>query len=360
VLLPEGLFGLAAGPLVRALFGYFVSWVAGGAAALVTALGHVLQGTGGPDLGAPLQHLMGRTLGIGVALSLPLALLAVVQGVVRRDLGLVAGAVLVRLPLAALLGSVALVLVRLAVAATDSMTAALLDGVGAPVDGVFHGLAVALVATGSAGPGLPGFGVVMLAGVAAALAFLLWIELVVRAAAIEVATLFVPLALAGLVWPVTAHWARRLAEGLAALVLAKVVVAGVLALGVATLGSAAGVQAVVQGVALLGLGVLAPYAVLRLVPVVESGALGAVEGLGRRALRTSAAVASAAAAHLPSGGGPWGLAELLPPSQPTGAAGEGAGGGSGVDALGFLPSTLQRAATSPVTNTPSAPAPARR
>ena len=40
-----------------------------------------------------------------------------------------------------------------------------------------------------------------------------------------------PLALAGLVWPATAHWAKRLIEVLVALLLMKPVIVGALCLG---------------------------------------------------------------------------------------------------------------------------------
>ena len=91
-------------------------------------------------------------------------------------------------------------------------------------------------------------------------ALVLWLELVVRAAAVSVAVLFLPLALAALVWPAVAHWCRRLADTLVALVLSKLVVAAVLSLAAGALagglgrrggGSGGGFAAVVTGIALL-------------------------------------------------------------------------------------------------------------
>ena len=55
-------------------------------------------------------------------------------------------------------------------------------------------------------------------------AFVLWLELLIRAAAVYVAVLFLPLALATLVWPAVSHWCRRLVETLAALILSKFVI----------------------------------------------------------------------------------------------------------------------------------------
>ena len=125
-------------------------------------------------------------------------------------------------------------------------------------------------------------GVVVLAGL------LLWVELVLRAAAIYVAVLFLPLALAAFIWPVTAHWSRRLAETLAALVLSKFVVVAVLALGFYAFQSGALGQSVggglVPGASLLLLAAFAPYVLLRLVPLAEAGALAHMEGVSRRAV----------------------------------------------------------------------------
>ena len=120
---------------------------------------------------------------------------------------------------------------------------------------------------------------------AAIVAFVLWLELAVRSAAIAAASLFLPLALVGLAWPATSHWARRLGETLAALVLSKLVIASVLALAAGLLGSSSGVSGVVEGVALLAVAAFAPFALLKLVPAVEAGAVAHLEGLGRRPVR---------------------------------------------------------------------------
>ena len=122
-----------------------------------------------------------------------------------------------------------------------------------------------------AGLGLAAFGGFLVVLSAAVVAFVLWLELAVRSAAIAAASLFLPLALVGLAWPATSHWARRLGETLAALVLSKLVIAAVLALAAGLLVSSSGVAGVVEGVALLAVAAFAPFALLKLVPVVEAG-----------------------------------------------------------------------------------------
>ncbi len=119
----------------------------------------------------------------------------------------------------------------------------------------------------------------------------LWLELVVRAAAVSVAVLFLPLALAALVWPAVAHWCRRLADTLVALVLSKLVIAAVLSLaagavagglGVSASGNGGGFASVVTGIALLVIAVLSPFTLLRLVPAVEAGAVAHLESARHR------------------------------------------------------------------------------
>ena len=88
-----------------------------------------------------------------------------------------------------------------------------------------------------------------------------------------------------MVWPATAHWIRRLAETIASLVLAKLVIASVLALAIASLGTPAGFNGLLDGVALLLLATLSPWAIFRLLPFVEAETAAQLEGFSGRAHR---------------------------------------------------------------------------
>ena len=114
-------------------------------------------------------------------------------------------------------------------------------------------------------------------------AVVVWIELLVRQAAVYVAVLFLPISIAGIVWPATAHWFKRLVHILVAVVLSKFVIAAILSLaasGLAATGDEGGFGAVLSGGALLTLAAISPLALLRLVPVVEAGVVssGSVRG----------------------------------------------------------------------------------
>ena len=136
-------------------------------------------------------------------------------------------------------------------------------------------------------------------------ALLLWVELLVRAAAVYVATLFFPLALASLVWPAISQWCRRLVETVAALVLSKFVIVAVLSLAVGALGTSGGsIASELAGGALLLLAGFAPFTLLRLVPMVESGAAQQLEGVRHRVQQTALAGPRSAVGYALGGGAP--------------------------------------------------------
>jgi hypothetical protein len=96
--------------------------------------------------------------------------------------------------------------------------------------------------------------------------------------------------LAALVWPSIGHWARRLADTLAALVLSKLVIAAVISLAVGAVEGGLTEQGsvgtkfgdVVVGIALLLLATFSPFVLLRLIPAIESGAISHLEATRHR------------------------------------------------------------------------------
>ena len=168
-------------------------------------------------------------------------------------------------------------------------------------------------------------------------AVLLWLELVVRSAGVYVATFFMPLALVGYIWPATAGMARRAVEILVSLILAKFVIVASLSLGAAALGSG-GVDAELSGSAILLVAAFAPFALLRLAPVVEAAAIAHLEGLSRRPGRAAARAVTAAAGApthpvtslvMSGTAGRWAAAAA---GQGTGGSGQGAPAGRTVGA----------------------------
>ena len=227
------------------------------------------------------------------------------------------------LPLALLLGAVAVQLVQLALAATDSLSAAVSSTSSGDIGSdPLQSLAGALAgqARGRARR-CPAFVTLLGALFVSFGALLLWVELLVRAAAVYVATLFFPLAMASLVWPAVSQWCRRLVETVAALVLSKFVIVAVLSLAVGALGAGDGsFSSELAGGALLLLAAFAPFTLLRLVPMVEAGATSQLEGVRHR-VQQAALGGPRSAANLALG--------YLPARPVAGVVGRATGSGRG-------------------------------
>lgn len=181
-------------------------------------------------------------------------------------------------------------------------------GIGGPggfaegLDRMRHALGVAV------GPADPlgvtsSLAVVLVGGL---LAFIIWVELALRAALLLLLAAFVPLALSGLFWSATARWTRRLLESLAAVLLAPLVITMVMVLATATLtapvdGVAQGANHAAVALALLFLGTLGLPMTFRLVPLVVEAAVvaGAGATVASRARRGAQRLAAAA----PTGAG---------------------------------------------------------
>ncbi len=280
------------------------TWVADGAAWLLAQIGAVIGDTTGIDLGAPWFTTHYATMaGLAGVVIVPLLLLGIIQSIYRQNASMLIRSVAVNVPLAVLLTAVAVKLVQLGLAVTDAMSAAVARGAGLDAGHFMASVTLALSGPQSGQPGVPAF-VLFLGSLAVVFgAVLVWIELLIRASAVYVAVLFLPLALASLAWPAIAHWCRRLVDTLVALILGKFVIVSVLSLAAGALaggsgsipagagtpaggsGGEGGFGAVLGGAALLLLSAFAPWALFRLLPFLEAGAVGHLEGLGQRARR---------------------------------------------------------------------------
>jgi len=116
-------------------------------------------------------------------------------------------------------------------------------------------------------------------------AFVLWLEMVIRDAAIYIALFFVPLTFVAMIWPATSRYARRLVEFLIAVILAKFVVVAIIGLASAAITNAGATgpaddgqmfERMIAGAALLVLAAWSPFALLRLIPMMEIAAAGVV------------------------------------------------------------------------------------
>jgi hypothetical protein len=275
----------------KTTFDAFTAWVGDGASALLGRVGSLISRATDVELGTKAfgaQFLLMEK--VGALVVLPMLMAAMIGAVIHRDSSRLVRAIGLHLPVAVLGGFVAVELTTLGLRVTDELCGIVAGTAGSDASTIFGHVASAItVLSGLGRADAGGFIGLALALLVAAGALLIWLELLLRASAIYVAVFFLPVALAGLVWPATARWSRRLVELLAALILSKFVIVAVLSLGLAMVAKGDGIDVALSGGALLLLAAFAPFVVLRLAPVVEAATIAHLEGLERRPLVQAAA-----------------------------------------------------------------------
>ncbi|MCL4443703.1 MAG: hypothetical protein M1456_06380 [Actinobacteria bacterium] len=307
---------------ISAGFGALASWASSGSVWILHELGKFMSYTTSPEVTSSwFGGDYSTMVYLAVMVVLPMFCIGAIHAVIRQSPALLLRGFLVHLPLAILMMFVAVQLVHLGLSVTDALSNALLKSSGSTTKHLLNS-AITVFSVGSAFQA-PSFVVFIFAIVVTICGFILWMELVVRAAAITVATLFFPLVLAAFTWPALSRWCRRLAETVAALILSKLVVVAILVLGVSAVGSSVGggssYAAGITGIALLILAVFAPFSLFKLIPAIEGSAANYLEGARGRITHT-------AAAPIRAGKFVAGLAV-------TGGGSAGAGAGAGTVAL---------------------------
>ena len=283
-----------------AVMGGLTDWVAGGAAWLVNRAARLLERSTRPALGSTwFQRQYRAMIGLAVALSLASLLGALLQATLRHDVAGMARSALLALPASLLLCFVAVTLVEVALGVTDWMSAQVLQRFERDTGEFFADVGEVLVPASITGSPLPGFLLFLGALVTALATFVVWLELVMREAAIYVAVAFLPLCLAAMIWGRTAHWCRRLVEVLSAIILAKLTIAVSVALAAGAMGHGrageGGLTALMAGCAVMLIAALTPWLLLRLVPIAETaGHLALHRGSARAALGTAPGAQTAA------------------------------------------------------------------
>jgi hypothetical protein len=269
VLSTSGAIGIAA----------IVAWAVGGARFVLAETASLVGQTTSPELTASwFSSVYWRVAGVAALLTLPFLIAAAIQAVLRSDAALLARAVFGYLPLSFLATGIAAPLAMILLQVTDWMGSWVAAAAG---DDGSRFLAVAGAALGALGvaAGSP-FVTFLIALLTTAGGLVLWLELLVREAAVYVVVLMLPLVFAAMVWPARRIWAVRAVEVLVALILAKFAIVSVLALAAAALTHGGGDLIVrsLAGLVLVALGAFAPWVLLRLLPLAEvaSAAIGHV------------------------------------------------------------------------------------
>lgn len=302
----DGVVGAATAPLTDALkgvgndiFRQIATWVTDGSAWL---MGRVVKGidtSTSPRLDAQgFMRQYRKVVEIAVVMAAAMLLLAVLEGLAQGSTGMLARAAFVNLPLAFLGASVAFVVVQLLIGATDGLSHAMSSSTGNDGQHFFEGAIKSLGTVGgtagqtidnstggnpvsgaiggaSGSVEVPLFVTFLAAVIGAFAAFFVWIELLMRDAAIYAVALFVPLSLAASIWPRWSGALRRTGELLVVVIASKFVIVSIVSLAASLASHNSGqVEQILAAAALMLLACFAPIVLLRLVPFAE-GAMAA-------------------------------------------------------------------------------------
>jgi hypothetical protein len=300
-----------------------VGWVASGAESALKGTAKVIDETTSPELTSSwFSASYWRIAGIATLLTLPFLCAAAIHALVRSELTLLTRAAFGYLPLSLLAVGITSQLTMLLLSATDEMSAIVASASGhADAEFLSHAAVTAIAASVTATDPFIVF-IAAIATVAATLA--LWVELLIRDAAVYVIVLMLPLFFAAMVWPARRTLVIRALETLIALILSKFAIVAVLALGGTALGhsSAPGPAAVLTGATLVLLAAFAPWALLRVLPLheVASAAAGGLSQAPAQAVpvameRTMRGVALGAGVG--AGAAEWIRPRLAPEGRPS-------------------------------------------
>jgi hypothetical protein len=235
-------------------------------------------------------------LALAVVIALPILLVSVAQAIVRVDAMQAIRSAFVYLPIAAIFSAVGPAIAQILIDSSDWMSTAISHDAAANAQKFMTdtGSWLGAIGAGTVNPAAPVFAVLLGAIVVVLGAFSIWLELLLRSAAIYVAVLFLPLAFAAMVWPAGWRWCRRLIEFLLAIIFAKVFIVAIIdmaASGLSAGGLASKFEGVLAGGALLLMAAFTPIALLRLIPLAEAAVVTA--GQQRAALRQATQGATA-------------------------------------------------------------------
>ena len=266
------------------------SWVADTAQWILKRVINFIEDSTTPSLDADwFSERYEFMIGMAALILVPMLIIATLRAVVTQDLGQLLRSFFVFLPVAILGTFAAVTITQALLSVTDAMSAAVARNIAGDVSGIFDSVGSTLSnSVGVANPALPSFAVFFGALLLIIGSFFVWLELLVRSAAVTVAVFFLPMILAGLVWPAAMRWTRRLIEILVALILSKFVVVAVISLATAALAEPGqgGFASVMGGAALMLMAAFSPFALLKLMPMVEGAAIDHLRGTGRGPIQT--------------------------------------------------------------------------
>ncbi len=263
--------------IANAVFGYLQTTTASAALWALQQVGHFINTNTEPNLTASwFESNYSVMLLIGITMMVPILIIACVRAAMTGNPGIAIKAGVVYVP-ACIIGSMA------AIFGVDTMLK-ITNGLSSLVYGstnqnfISFATNVGKVLSGNTVLA-PVFVLIMSAVAILIFGFIIFLELLMREAAIYLVVLFVPLAMAAAVMPdiglfiVGPKLARRGVDLLMTLILSKFIIVVVLSLivsGLAASAASGGFVALMVGVVLLALAAYAPYKLFMMIPAMES------------------------------------------------------------------------------------------
>jgi len=311
-----GEVGKAVGKAIEAgtkgVFDQLTQWVGTAAGWLFLKVVTLIEDTTSPNLFqrafiAKYQQI----LALAAILTVGVVSIAVLEGGRRGDVGQLVSMLVGALPMAVFGMVVGIAIVQLSLNLVDTLSRGVAEATSADIQRWFEAgaewmvkgtTAQTTVAASSGNPAetaesaaaatAPGFVLFIsaLLGVIGALG--LWLELLMRDAAIYVCALFMPLGLAAGIWPRWSGLLRKTFEILIVLVVSKFFIVMVVSLAASFLGNPDGVESVLAGSAMMIVALLTPFMLLKVIPFMEGALLtSGAAGTARSAVSTGSQVA---------------------------------------------------------------------
>lgn len=317
------------GELIVGTFDYFAEWVAGAAVSALGLLADAMEATTTPNIaGATATHTI--SLGIARQMAVPLLVLTGLYALLKREVGVIVKAAFLYLP-GSVIGMVAAAwFTDQLIVAVDAFSA---DYAGGGEDGL-RTFADSVAGQITAGVGITSPALLVIFSIMLILAtIMVWMVFLIRAAAILVTYAFMPIAFAGILFPATRGWIRRLIEVQLSFIMSKMVIVGIFALGAEVLpGADNALAGMMQASALFFLAAFSPFALMKLLPFVSNGAMDAMErpaGTPMRIATAAAGIAGGIALYRHLGGSQSGQGGHTSNGTASGAAASGGSTGGG-------------------------------
>jgi type IV secretion system protein TrbL len=298
------IIGTGAKETADALISALVTWAADTASWVLSKVGQFINTSSSPPLqGSSFENIFKAMVAVGAATILPFFLIGIIKGLITQSGAIFIRQLIIQLPfcIIATFGSIEIVEALLNI--VDNLSSYVVKSSGFNLNNFFTQIGTGILKYNITGT-IPSGAVFLFAFIILIGAFILWLELIIRSAAIEITVLFLPLFFAMGIWPTLWVYTRRLIEIISALIFSKFAVISVLALAASQMGLGAAptsVSGVIMATALIWLAVFMPYAILKLLPSFEAGISTGIEYYSQRIKSRAKSIGSEIALQAASG-----------------------------------------------------------